>query len=203
MSIPYQSTILDAAQKYGVPPNILAGILAHESGFSPTAVNHDTNGTEDRGIAQLNSAYYPASLANDPTQAIYQAANILHTHFGQCGSWSGAVGAYNLGHCGPNPAYVSAVMAQAHKYETLGSASVPVGVHVQTTTTQPPSGSAGSGAAGGTGSGGSNLSGSFWSWLHDHTGWLIVPGVILMFTGLWVLLREKPTVKVEMKGAPQ
>lgn len=204
MSIPYQSTILDAAQKYGVPPNILAGLLAHESGFSPTAINHDTNGTEDRGIAQLNSAYYPASLANDPTQAIYQAANILHTHFGQCGSWSGAVGAYNLGHCGPNPQYVAAVMAQAHKYQTLGSHSIPVGVHIQTTTTQPSSSSPRSGAASGTGSGGSASSSasSFWSWLHDHTGWLIIPGFILILLGLWELLRQSPKITVNMKGEP-
>ena len=202
MSIPYQSAILDASHKYGVPPNILAGLLAHESGFNPTATNHDSNGTVDRGIAQLNSAYYPSSLASNPTQAIYKAASILHQHFGQCGSWSGAVGAYNLGHCGPNPSYVAAVMAQAHKYETLGSNSVPVGVHVQTSTTQPRSSSAGSGAASGNGSRGS-ASSSFWRWLHDHTGWLIAPGVILMFMGLWVLLREKPTVKVEMKGEAQ
>ena len=179
MAIPYQQDIQDAASQYGVPPAVLAGVIAHESGFNPSAINHDSNGTVDRGIAQLNSAYYPASLANNPVQAIYKAANILSQHHSQCGSWSGAIAAYNLGHCGPNPSYVSAVEAQIQKYASLGGGNA--------------TGSSGGGTAGPAGAG----SGSFWSWLHDNTGWLVIPGFLLIIWGLWEWMKEPATTIVK------
>lgn len=99
----YKSLIADATGSQPTLshyPYLLPSVLAHESGFNAAAVNHDSNGTEDMGIAQLNSGYYQSSVAYDPTQAIPEAASILNTGLEQCGSVSGALQYYNGGHCG-------------------------------------------------------------------------------------------------------
>jgi len=65
-----------AAAKYGVPPDILAAVLYQESGFNPVARNDNAKSGGlgvDRGIAQINSYYYPHvtdQQADDPNFAI-------------------------------------------------------------------------------------------------------------------------------------
>lgn len=81
-------------------PGLLAGVLAHESGFVASAISpKNANGTVDQGIAQLNSAYYPASTALNATSAIQTAAQILNSNLGTCGSVQGALYKYNSGSC--------------------------------------------------------------------------------------------------------
>ena len=100
----------------GQYPGLLAGVLATESGFQPGAIHADANGTEDVGIAQLNSAYYPTATAQDPTAAIQLAGSILANNIASCGSVEGALYKYNSGSCsgvGADRSYPSRVFAWA------------------------------------------------------------------------------------------
>lgn len=51
--------LLPAAQRHGVNPHILRAILQVESGMRAHVVNHNTNGTIDVGMAQINSIHFP------------------------------------------------------------------------------------------------------------------------------------------------
>jgi soluble lytic murein transglycosylase-like protein len=58
--------VVNAANQYGVPPNIALGVAAHESGFNPNATNLNTNGTTDYGVMQLNSSTVQTLGISDP-----------------------------------------------------------------------------------------------------------------------------------------
>lgn len=49
--------VAPAAAFHGVNPWVLRAILKVESGFNPTAVNRNANGTVDIGMAQINSIH--------------------------------------------------------------------------------------------------------------------------------------------------
>lgn len=68
----YENDIQGAARKYGLEPEMLAGILKTESNFNPAAVS----ATGRRGIAQLTPAYFPGA-GNNPHTDIYTAAKEL------------------------------------------------------------------------------------------------------------------------------
>jgi soluble lytic murein transglycosylase-like protein len=51
--------LLPAAQRHGVNPKILKAILQVESGMRADVVNHNSNGTVDVGMAQINSIHFP------------------------------------------------------------------------------------------------------------------------------------------------
>jgi soluble lytic murein transglycosylase-like protein len=99
------------ADKAGVPTWILAGVIAYESGWNEQAVNRNTNGSTDLGIAQLNNRYldYFAWKYNDgesvdpsdPETSIRIAARYLARNYKTFGDWQTAVAAYN---CGPERA---------------------------------------------------------------------------------------------------
>lgn len=119
--IPYQAEIVSAAKQNNVPPSILAGLLAHESGFNAHATGQDV-GSLDRGIAQINSKAYPNvsnAEAYNPYYAIPFAAQTLASHYKTCGSYQGALEAYNSGQCQGDTGYSSAVLQQAKKYQSL------------------------------------------------------------------------------------
>lgn len=175
---PYKSQISAAAKANGVPVGALASVLGYESAFSPTAQHKDSNGTVDQGISQLNSAYYSSSLAFNPTQAISQAATILRQHYANCGSWAGAISAYNLGHCGSNPSYLGGVNTVAAElgYSGFGSGSGTVATPYQESTTP-----AGIGTPKGSGT-----SPTWLTWVHQNAWILILPGALL----LWLAAKE-------------
>ena len=60
---PTTRCILEAAQFHGVNPWLLRAILKVESDFNPRAVNRNTNGTVDVGMAQINSIHFPELAA--------------------------------------------------------------------------------------------------------------------------------------------
>ena len=75
-----QQMIVDAANRYGVPPSIALGVASHESGFNPNATNLNTNGTTDYGVMQLNSTTVQSlGVANplDPQQNIDAGVALL------------------------------------------------------------------------------------------------------------------------------
>lgn len=64
--------INEEAEGIGLPPWIPATIAYHESGLNPNAVNHDSNGSTDYGLFQLNTeglgaGYSPSQLENPYT----------------------------------------------------------------------------------------------------------------------------------------
>lgn len=91
----YEPTIQRAAAEFGVPPELLRGLLQQESNFDPNAVSP----AGAIGIAQ----FMPATAAEmgidprDPQEAIYGAAQYLKQQFDRFGSWNAALAAYNFG----------------------------------------------------------------------------------------------------------
>ena len=76
-SIPsgYGSIISDAASRNGIPPSILAGLIATESGFNPNAVSP----VGARGLGQFmppTAAEFGVNV-NDPVSSIDGAARYL------------------------------------------------------------------------------------------------------------------------------
>ncbi len=55
LSIPLIFTLYNKAHD----PELVLGVIQQESGFNPDAVNHNTNGTIDRGLMQINSGTAP------------------------------------------------------------------------------------------------------------------------------------------------
>ncbi len=53
----YYDIVWTSATEYDIPPLYLARLLYEESKFNPKAINVNSNGTIDKGIAQLNDAY--------------------------------------------------------------------------------------------------------------------------------------------------
>lgn len=97
-----QQMIISAAQQYGVPTNIALGIAAHESGFNPSAINNNTNGTSDYGVMQLNtSTLQTLGLtpidALDPQTNIDAAMALLGGYIDQYGDINTALQAYASG----------------------------------------------------------------------------------------------------------
>lgn len=101
----FEGTIQGAAKKYGVDPEILAGLLSTESGFDPTARNPKTGAT---GIAQFmprTAAGRGFVAGQDPDRDIYEAARYLaelNGHFRKSGqpadaAMDDALMAYNAG----------------------------------------------------------------------------------------------------------
>ncbi len=56
---PLRLTALDAAQRHGVDPALVAAVITVESGWRPGLVSYNSNGTYDSGIFQINSGTWP------------------------------------------------------------------------------------------------------------------------------------------------
>ncbi|WP_448587964.1 lytic transglycosylase domain-containing protein [Thermocrinis sp.] len=91
--------------RYGVPKEIIRAIIHVESGFNPMAYNKNKDGTEDRGIMQVNYQHNLALMKeygiNDPDQLYDPAINIeigtriLYENYKRFGNWVMAIKAYN------------------------------------------------------------------------------------------------------------
>jgi soluble lytic murein transglycosylase-like protein len=56
--------IRNAAEYHDVNPQLLRAILVVESRLNPNAINRNTNGTRDIGVAQINSIHLPVLQAH-------------------------------------------------------------------------------------------------------------------------------------------
>lgn len=117
----YGQVVQKAAAKYGIPPEILAGILDVESNFNPQAYN---SGSIATGIAQIVPKYHPGVNPKDPVASINYAAKYLSELRSQLGgSLNDAIYAYNSGpgairQSRENREYFPKVMKASAKYRS-------------------------------------------------------------------------------------
>lgn len=93
----------EAGNRYGISPHLLHAISKGESNLNPIAVNHNTNGSYDFGLMQINSSWEPAlrrfgihwdSLA-DPCTNVMVGAWVLSQCIRDYGYNWPAIGCYN------------------------------------------------------------------------------------------------------------
>ncbi len=93
----------EAGYRYGISPRLLHAISKGESNFNPFAVNHNSNGSYDYGLMQINSSWEPMlrkvgiswdSLA-DPCTNVMVGAWVLSQCIRDYGYTWPAVGCYN------------------------------------------------------------------------------------------------------------
>lgn len=96
----FRDIIISAANKNGVPPQLLSALLWAESSFSPDIIyGRRVSSAGAQGIAQFMPGTAAAMGVNplDPASAIDGAARYLAQHYRQFGDWGKALAAYNAG----------------------------------------------------------------------------------------------------------
>lgn len=94
------------ASRYDIEPELLQAIAGVESDYRPTALNHNSNGSRDIGLMQINSSHLPQLLSRgitekrlleEPCLSIEVGASILAQLISRYGyNWM-AIGSYNAG----------------------------------------------------------------------------------------------------------
>jgi soluble lytic murein transglycosylase-like protein len=96
-SAPYEQQIEAAAQKYGIDPAVLKGLIKQESGFNPNA----GSSAGAQGLTQLmpgTAASLGVTNLQDPAQSIDGGAHYLKMQLDRFGGdYSKALAAYNAG----------------------------------------------------------------------------------------------------------
>jgi soluble lytic murein transglycosylase-like protein len=96
-SVPFASTIEAACAKYGLNPNLLAGLIEQESHFDPTV----GSGAGAQGLTELmpeTAASLGVTDPHDPTQSIEGGARLLSEKLSEFGGNTElALAAYNAG----------------------------------------------------------------------------------------------------------
>ena len=94
-----------AGQRYGISGELLYAVAAQESGFEPSAVGHNADGSRDIGVMQINSWWLPRlaeygideNRLREPCTNVLVGAWILAGNIARYGYTWEAVGAYNVG----------------------------------------------------------------------------------------------------------
>jgi soluble lytic murein transglycosylase-like protein len=96
-SVPYEQLIDSAAQKYGIDPAVLKGLIKQESGFNPNAGSP----AGAQGLTQLmpgTASAMGVTDLHDPAQSIDGGAHYLKMQLDRFGGdYSKALAAYNAG----------------------------------------------------------------------------------------------------------
>jgi soluble lytic murein transglycosylase-like protein len=125
-NIPNISALVEKASlKYGIPKEILMAIISVESGFNPRAYNKNKDGTEDRGLMQVNYQHNISLMKEygitdpeqlyDPELNIEVGARILYENYKRFGNWVMAIKAYN-GLKADNWDYVRKVLSKVSEF---------------------------------------------------------------------------------------
>lgn len=93
----------ESARFHNVNPWILRAIAAHESGFKPSTVARNSNGSVDRGLTGINSVHLPelarygitANDLMDSCKSVFVAGWHLRKKIKKFGNTWVAVGAYH------------------------------------------------------------------------------------------------------------
>ena len=118
----------EVSYKYAIPKELILAIIEQESAFNPTAYNRNKDGTEDRGLMQVNYQHNLALMKEynitDPDQLyhietnIELGARILYENYKRFGSWAMALKAYN-GLRANNWDYVKKVLEKTAFYRSV------------------------------------------------------------------------------------
>lgn len=92
---PYRQAVYYYASLYGIPLDIAIRLAYQESRWDENAINHNRNGTTDRGLYQLNDAYFATHPA---TKSIKVALYHLAWCYKKGGNWYKALLIWNAGH---------------------------------------------------------------------------------------------------------
>lgn len=106
----------EAGQRYAVSPHLLLAIAKTESSLNPSAVNHNSNGTVDIGLMQINSLWADQlgqtwDHLNDPCTNVMAGAWILSQCVRDYGYTWQAVGCYHSRTPTRRDAYASRIAA--------------------------------------------------------------------------------------------
>ena len=137
--IPFQSEFMSAAQRYGVPVNVLMGLAEQESRFNATALGTQTEWGRAKGLMQYLDSTAAGMGINpyDPAQSIDAAAKQLRQRLDKGYSMIDAVREH---FAGPDrnkwgkktAAYGNEVMARAARLQGFTPSDQPVSVPQQT-----------------------------------------------------------------------
>jgi soluble lytic murein transglycosylase-like protein len=137
-STPYDAMIADSAQRNGIDPALLKGLIRQESNFNPDA----GSSAGARGLTQLmpaTAASLGVSDTSDPAQSIDAGAKYLRQQLDRFGGdQAKALAAYNAGpgavqRFGGVPpyaetqSYVQKVLGYAQQYRSSTSSTTPIG----------------------------------------------------------------------------
>ncbi|MCS7277516.1 MAG: lytic transglycosylase domain-containing protein [Aquificaceae bacterium] len=105
LDVRIMAKVEEVSQKYSIPKEIILAIIKQESNFNPNAYNKNKDGTEDRGLMQVNYQHNLRLMREygikDPDQLyeietnIELGARILYENFQRFRNWIMAVKAYN------------------------------------------------------------------------------------------------------------
>ena len=112
-----------AAQRYNLPVSLLKAVADTESGFNPSAIDYDGNGTYDYGVMQINTIWYKQlkpywnNLA-DPCYNVMVGSWILYRCVTRFGGIKKGLACYNSGSPDVNAdkSYVYKVLASERKF---------------------------------------------------------------------------------------
>lgn len=91
----YRALALDAANRYGIPPDLAMRLLGAESNFNPTAVS--PKGAYGLGQLMPGTAAELGVDPTDPVQNLDGSMRYLRQQYDEFGSWPLATAAYNAG----------------------------------------------------------------------------------------------------------
>jgi soluble lytic murein transglycosylase-like protein len=94
-SAQFAPIILEASAEYQVDPNLVAAVMAYESGFNPAAYSRA------RAMGLMQVMPFHACASWDPHDNIYCGVYILVNYFERAnGDWRAALAYYNAGETG-------------------------------------------------------------------------------------------------------
>lgn len=94
---------VEAGQRYGIEPGLLAAIAYQETSFKPETISRNTNSTLDIGLMGINTVHLPElgrygvtpEMLRDPCQSAFAGAYLLKKQILRFGYTWTAVGAYH------------------------------------------------------------------------------------------------------------
>ncbi len=123
-----KSAVDEASKKYSIPKELIYAIIDQESSFNPYTVNHNKDGSTDRGLMQVNYDHNEEFMkelgVTDKNQLFDIKTNInigtaiLARDFSRYGNWPTAIKAYN-GINADNWNYVKSVISKVKKYKNM------------------------------------------------------------------------------------